>query len=76
MLKTPITPIPLLLQEQSPKNPMPDKAICSGATNVRPLVLEEENAKNDVDAAEKLQDEMDVSKLDLPPPLLALCQFV
>ncbi|CAL2227824.1 unnamed protein product [Prunus armeniaca] len=46
MLKTPITPIPLLRQEQSPKNLMSDKASCLRATNVRPLVLEEENAKN------------------------------
>ncbi|CAL9019295.1 unnamed protein product, partial [Prunus brigantina] len=50
MLKTPITPIPLLPQEQSPKNPVFDKASCSGATN-------------------------DAHKLDLPPPLLALCQY-
>ncbi|KAI5343232.1 hypothetical protein L3X38_011108 [Prunus dulcis] len=76
MLKTPITRIPLLPQEQSPKHPMSDKASCSGATNVRPLVLEEENPKHDDAAAEKQQDETDFSKLDLPPPLLAVCQFV
>ncbi|CAL9020723.1 unnamed protein product [Prunus brigantina] len=67
---TPITPIPLLPQEQSPKNPMSNKASCS---NVRPFVLEEENPTNDADAAKKRQDEMDLSKLDMPPPLLALC---
>ncbi|KAI5328596.1 hypothetical protein L3X38_027993 [Prunus dulcis] len=72
MLKIPIAPILLLPQEQSPTNPTSDKASCSGATNVKPLVLGEENAKNDADAAEKQQDEM----LDLPPPLLALCHFV
>ncbi|VVA34685.1 PREDICTED: PRUPE_4G261200, partial [Prunus dulcis] len=49
--KTPITPIP---QEQSPKNPMSDKASCS---NVRALVLEEDNPTNDANAAEKQQDE-------------------
>ncbi|CAL8091637.1 unnamed protein product [Prunus armeniaca] len=58
MLKTPITQIPLLPQEQSPKNPMFDKASCSGATNVIPHVLEEENAKHDADAGEKQQVEM------------------
>ncbi|KAI5323972.1 hypothetical protein L3X38_033045 [Prunus dulcis] len=55
------------------KYPVSDKASCS---NVRPLVLEEENPTNDADAAEKWQDEMDLSKLDMPPPLLTLCQFV
>ncbi|KAI5317433.1 hypothetical protein L3X38_037140 [Prunus dulcis] len=52
---------------------MSNKVSCS---NVRALVLEEENPTNDVDAAEKRQDETDLSKLDMPPPLLALCQFV
>ncbi|KAI5343977.1 hypothetical protein L3X38_011854 [Prunus dulcis] len=52
---------------------MSDKASCS---NVRPLVLEEEKPMNDADVAEKWQDEMDLSKLDMPPPLLALFQFV
>ncbi|KAI5338453.1 hypothetical protein L3X38_017724 [Prunus dulcis] len=68
--KTPITPIP---QEQSPKNPMSAKASCS---NVRPLLLEEDNLTNDADAAEKRKDEMDLSKLDMPLALLALCQIV
>ncbi|KAI5351548.1 hypothetical protein L3X38_004439 [Prunus dulcis] len=35
-----------------------------------------DNPTNDVEAAEKRQDEMDLSKLDMAPPLLALCQFV
>ncbi|CAL2256713.1 unnamed protein product [Prunus armeniaca] len=55
MLKTPSTPISLLPQEQSPKNPMSDKASFSSATNVRPLVLEEENPKLDANAAEQQQ---------------------
>ncbi|KAI5312687.1 hypothetical protein L3X38_041861 [Prunus dulcis] len=57
---------------------MSNKASCLGATNVRPLVLEEENPKLDDDAAEKQAEnnlKQDLSKLDLPPPLLALCQF-
>ncbi|KAI5350406.1 hypothetical protein L3X38_003297 [Prunus dulcis] len=70
---TPITPIPLTPQEQSPKNPMFDKA---SYFNV--LQLEEDNPTNDadVDAAENHQDEMDLSKLDMPAPQLVLCQYV
>ncbi|CAL9011478.1 unnamed protein product [Prunus brigantina] len=60
--KTPITLIPLLPQEQSLKNPMSNKASCSGATIVRPLVLEEENLKHDADASEKQQDDMPSNK--------------
>ncbi|KAI5339328.1 hypothetical protein L3X38_018600 [Prunus dulcis] len=72
---TPITPIPPIHLEQSPKNPMSDKASCS---NVRALVLEEDNPTNDADAdaVENHQDETDLSKLDMPAPLLALCQYV
>ncbi|CAL9010589.1 unnamed protein product [Prunus brigantina] len=51
---TPIIPIPPIPQEQSPRNPMSDKASCS---NVRALVLEEDNPMNDVDAVENRQDE-------------------
>ncbi|CAL8088593.1 unnamed protein product [Prunus armeniaca] len=46
---TPITPIPPIPQEQSPKNPMSDKASCS---NVRAPELDEDNPMNDADAAE------------------------
>ena len=51
---TPITPIPRIPQEQSPKNPMSDKASCSNV-----LQLEEDNPMNDADAdaAENRQDE-------------------
>ncbi|CAL8085242.1 unnamed protein product [Prunus armeniaca] len=72
---TPITPIPPIPQEQSPKNPMCDKASCS---NVRAPKLDEDNPMNDADAdvAENHQDEMDLLKLDMPAPLLALCQYV
>ncbi|KAI5350567.1 hypothetical protein L3X38_003458 [Prunus dulcis] len=54
---------------------MSDKASYS---NVIGLVLEEDNPTNDVDAdaAENCQDETDLSKLDMPAPLLALCQYV
>ncbi|CAL9018530.1 unnamed protein product [Prunus brigantina] len=72
---TPITPILPIPQEQSPKNPMSDKASCS---NVRAHELDEDNPTNDADAdaPENPQDEMDLSKLDMPAPLLALCQYV
>ncbi|KAI5350785.1 hypothetical protein L3X38_003676 [Prunus dulcis] len=67
---TPIAPNPQL--EQSPKNPMSDKASCSN------IQLEEDNPTNDADtdAAENRQDETDLLKLDMPAPLLALCQYV
>ncbi|CAL8134527.1 unnamed protein product [Prunus armeniaca] len=53
---TPITPIPQIPQEQSPKDPMSDKASCS---NVRALELDEDNPMNDADAdaLENRQDE-------------------
>ncbi|CAL8135788.1 unnamed protein product [Prunus armeniaca] len=51
---TPITPIHPIPQEQSPKNPMSDKASCS---NVRALELDEDNPTNDADAHENRQDE-------------------
>ncbi|CAL2238718.1 unnamed protein product [Prunus armeniaca] len=70
--KTPTTPITPIPQEQSSKNPMSDKASCS---NVRALELDEDNLTNDADAAENRQDEMDLSKLDMPAPLLGLCQY-
>ncbi|CAL2277838.1 unnamed protein product [Prunus armeniaca] len=74
---TPITPIPQIPQEQSPKNPMSNKASCS---NLRALELDEDNPTNDADAnadaPENRQDETDLSKLDMPAPLLALCQYV
>ncbi|KAI5338314.1 hypothetical protein L3X38_017585 [Prunus dulcis] len=54
---------------------MYNKASCS---NVRALVLEEDNPTNDVDAdtAKNCQDETDLSKFDMPIPPLALCQYV
>ncbi|KAI5313883.1 hypothetical protein L3X38_043059 [Prunus dulcis] len=50
---TPITPILPIHQEQSPKNPMSDKASCF---NVRALELDEDNPTNDADAPENRQD--------------------
>ncbi|CAL2277850.1 unnamed protein product [Prunus armeniaca] len=47
-------------------------------SNVIGLVLEEDNPTNDVvaNAAKNRQDETDLSKLDMPAPLLALRQYV
>ncbi|KAL6284603.1 hypothetical protein ACE6H2_015532 [Prunus campanulata] len=53
---------------------MSDKASCSGATNIRPLALELEDPKPEADTAAKEKEDTDLSKLDMPPPLLALCQ--
>ncbi|XP_021829885.1 uncharacterized protein LOC110770112 [Prunus avium] len=63
-------------QDRSPKNPMSDKASCSGATGIRPLALGVEDPKPDADTTGKQQEDTDLSKLDMPPPLLALCQLV
>ncbi|CAL9017844.1 unnamed protein product [Prunus brigantina] len=72
---TPITPIPPIPQEQSPKNPMSDKASYS---NVRAPELDEDNPMNDADAdaAENHDLSIDLSKLGMPASLLALCQYV
>ncbi|CAL2230151.1 unnamed protein product [Prunus armeniaca] len=58
---------------------MSDKASYS---NVRAPELDEDNPMNDADAgadpdaAENRQDQTDLSKLDMPAPLLAPCQYV
>lgn len=48
MLKPRTTPFPICDQEKSPKNLMSIKASYLGATNVKPLVLEDEHAKLDL----------------------------
>ncbi|KAL6279546.1 hypothetical protein ACE6H2_016427 [Prunus campanulata] len=55
--RTPIPPIVLPPQDQSPKNPMSDKASCSGATNIRPLALELEDPKPEADTAAKEKED-------------------
>lgn len=52
MLKLSTPPFPIQGQDHSPKNPMSDKASCSGAIDVRALNFEDENAN-----AEPQQDE-------------------
>ncbi|KAI5350659.1 hypothetical protein L3X38_003550 [Prunus dulcis] len=89
--KTPITPIPLP-QDQSPKNSMSDKASCSNVipflleednpTNDADAVEKMQDETNIyTTTAKKFTVVYDfypvhLSKLDMPPPLLALCQFV
>ncbi|CAL9020664.1 unnamed protein product [Prunus brigantina] len=73
--------------EQSPKNPMSDKASCSGALDVRALKFEDDNAKNGekqeemqkdkcLDVSEKEQQAPDYSNLVLPSSLQALCHYM
>ncbi|KAI5313106.1 hypothetical protein L3X38_042280 [Prunus dulcis] len=67
MLKHPISSIPIAAQEQSPKNPMFDKASCSGATT---LVLEDENPE--LDLAEAQQDEMFATMVEIGATVIAI----
>ncbi|KAI5312762.1 hypothetical protein L3X38_041936 [Prunus dulcis] len=66
----------ILLKQFSQLIPNFDPNLLASCSNV--LKLEEENPMNDADtnAAENRQDETDLSKLDMPAPLLALCQYV
>ncbi|CAL9018722.1 unnamed protein product [Prunus brigantina] len=75
MLKPKTSPYQNQGQEQSPKNPMSDKASCFGADG-RSLHFEDDTAKNG-----KKQDEMnievvDYSKLEVPSSLQSLCRYV
>ncbi|KAI5344037.1 hypothetical protein L3X38_011914 [Prunus dulcis] len=67
MLKHPISSIPIAAQEQSPKNPMFDKASCSGATT---LVLEDENPE--LDLAEAQQDETFATMVEIGATVIAI----
>ncbi|CAL9010845.1 unnamed protein product [Prunus brigantina] len=72
--------------EQSPKNPMSDKASCSRALDVRALNFEDDNAKDGEkqeemkdkcwDVSEKEQEAPDYSNLVLPSSLQALCHYM
>ncbi|CAL8993753.1 unnamed protein product [Prunus brigantina] len=77
--------------EQSSKNPMSDKASCSGALDVRALSFEDDNAK-DREKQEEMKDKCldipekeqqapeqqapDYSNLVLPSSLQALCRYM
>ncbi|CAL9025276.1 unnamed protein product, partial [Prunus brigantina] len=72
--------------EQSPKNPMLDKASCFGALDVKALNFEDDNAKDGekqeemkdkcLDVSEKEQQAPDYSNLVLPYSLQALCRYM
>ncbi|VVA32895.1 PREDICTED: PRUPE_6G193600, partial [Prunus dulcis] len=66
----------ILLKQFNQLIPNFNPNLLASCSNVRPLLLEEDNLTNDADTAEKRKDEMDLSKLDMPPALLAPCQIV
>ncbi|VVA37935.1 PREDICTED: ubiquitin-like-specific protease, partial [Prunus dulcis] len=68
----------ILLKQFSQLIPNFDPNLLASCSNVRALVLEEDNPTNDADAdaAKNRQDETDLSKLDMLAHLLTLCQYV
>lgn len=54
MIKQSTPPFPIQGQEQSPKNPMSDKASCSGAIGVKAINFEEENNNAEQAGEEKM----------------------
>ncbi|CAL9005166.1 unnamed protein product [Prunus brigantina] len=71
MLKPKISPC----QNQSPKNPMSDKASCSGG-DVRSLHFEDDTAKNGEHQEERVIEVVDYSNMDVPSSLKSLCCYV
>ncbi|CAL9025045.1 unnamed protein product [Prunus brigantina] len=62
-------------QNQSPKNPMFDKASCSGA-DVRSLHFEDDTAKNGEHHEETVIEAVDYSNVEVPSSLQSLCPYV
>ncbi|KAI5351355.1 hypothetical protein L3X38_004246 [Prunus dulcis] len=60
---------------QSPKNPMSDKASCSGG-DVRSLHFEDDTAKNGKHQEEKVIEVVDYSNMEAPSSLKTLCRYV
>ncbi|CAL8992319.1 unnamed protein product [Prunus brigantina] len=60
---------------QSPKNPMSDKASCSGG-DVRSLQFEDDTAKNGEHHEEKVTGGVDYSNIEVPSSLKSLCSYV
>ncbi|CAL2228726.1 unnamed protein product [Prunus armeniaca] len=60
---------------QSPKNPMSDKASCSGA-EVRSLHLEDDTARNGEQQEETGNEVVDYSNVEVPSSLQSLCGYV
>ncbi|CAL9018694.1 unnamed protein product [Prunus brigantina] len=71
LLKPKISPC----QNQSPKNPMSNKASCSGG-DVRSLHLEDDTAKNGEHHEEKVTEAVDYSNIEVPSSLKSLCSYV
>ncbi|CAL8152667.1 unnamed protein product [Prunus armeniaca] len=76
MLKPKTSPCQNQGQEQSSKNPMSDKASCSGALDGRSLHLEDDTAKNGEKKDEMNIEVVDYSKLEVPSSLQSLCRYV
>ncbi|CAL9012576.1 unnamed protein product [Prunus brigantina] len=62
-------------QNQSPKNPMSDKASCSGA-DVRSLHFEDDTAKNGEHQEETVIEAVDYSNVEVPSSSQSLCRYV
>ncbi|CAL9024419.1 unnamed protein product, partial [Prunus brigantina] len=62
-------------QNQSPKNPMSDKASCSGA-DVRSLHFEDDTAKNGKHQEETVIEAVDYSNVEVTSSLQSLCRYV
>ncbi|CAL9018535.1 unnamed protein product [Prunus brigantina] len=60
---------------QSPKNPMSDKASCSGG-DVRSLHFEDDTAKNGEHQEKKVIEGVDYSNMEVPSSLKSLCRYV
>ncbi|CAL9005154.1 unnamed protein product [Prunus brigantina] len=60
---------------QSPKNPMSDKASCSGG-DVRSLHFEDDTAKNGEHQEEKVIEGVDYSNVEVSSSLKSLCRYV
>ncbi|CAL9024606.1 unnamed protein product [Prunus brigantina] len=62
-------------QNTSPKNPMSNKASCSGA-DVRSLHFEDDTAKNGEHQEETVIEAVDYSNVEVPSSLQSLCRYV
>ncbi|CAL2230851.1 unnamed protein product [Prunus armeniaca] len=75
MLKLKTSPCQNQGLQQSPKNPMSDKASCSGAEG-RSLHLEDDTARNGEQQEETGNEVVDYSNVEVPSSLQSLCGYV
>ncbi|CAL2227352.1 unnamed protein product [Prunus armeniaca] len=75
MLKPKTSPWQNQGPQQSPKNPMSDKASCSGA-EVRSLHLEDDTARNGEQQEQTGNEVVDYSNVEVPSSLQSLCGYV